>query len=442
MPEEHVNYTVYIGVSQGRNRLYAMMKNVLQKPHDVLLDEATKHWRRWLSKKRILELSVLDNKQPSQQAICDIYNRSLLCLNLLGDPQSGAFIAAPEFDPDFEMCGGYGFCWNRDCAEVVLALLGAGYPEYCEMFAGWCKQTQMPDGSWFQRYWLGGQEAPSWGNFDDSTQIDETGATLHGIDRYYRSLGEEMNEFLQDKRETILRGADYLLTRSKQGMSDPCRGLWEAETGIFSYTNAAIYAGLMGAAHMAKDCGEQRFADRCLERADLIKKNTIEQMWLGKGYFAKGIIDGRIDISVDASMLGTFIPFNMLSPRKPQERAMILSMINNIETKLGVYVNDHSGIKRYESDNYIGGNPWVVTTLWLSGALLNLAKESTTRERDVLVNRALEYIMWSVRGATPTGLLPEQVDRQTGKPAWAIPLSWSCALMIENTLLLDELDSF
>jgi GH15 family glucan-1,4-alpha-glucosidase len=34
-------------------------------------------------------------------------------------------------------------------------------------------------------------------------------------------------------------------------------------------------------------------------------------------------------------------------------------------------------------------------------------------------------------------MIPEQVDRETGKPAWAIPLSWSCALMIENALLLD-----
>ena len=441
-PGEHVDYTVFIGLSQGRLQLYNLIQSVRDRQPDVLMDEARDYWRHWLSKKQILKLPILDGRQTLQEDIQNAYNRLLLCLNLLGDPESGSFIAAPEFDPDFEMCGGYGYCWNRDCAAVLLSLLNAGYPEHCEKYIGWCKNTQLPDGSWFQRYWLDGKEAPSWGNFDDSTQIDETGSTLHLIDNYYRRLeGVRKAEFLQDVWKTVLQGAGYLVKRSSNGMHDTCRCLWESEKGIFSYTNAAVYAGLLAAAHMAADYGEQELTDKWIERAGLIKKNTIEHMWLKDGYFAKSIIDGRADMSVDASMIGTFIPFNMLSPEKPQEKAMILSMIRHIETNLRFPVNGYFGIKRYENDNYVGGNPWTVTTLWLSAALLNLARLSkNTQEYDTLVNKALEYISWSLKGATDTDLLPEQVDRNTGKPAWAVPLSWSCALMIDNILLLDELE--
>ena len=32
--------------------------------------------------------------------------------------------------------------------------------------------------------------------------------------------------------------------------------LWETYYGIFTYTNASIYAGLMGASHLAEENGE------------------------------------------------------------------------------------------------------------------------------------------------------------------------------------------
>ncbi|MBP2030684.1 oligosaccharide amylase [Methanohalophilus levihalophilus] len=439
---ERVNYTILIGVSQDKSGLYNAMSDLLETHPDVLMDETAKYWKDWISESRILKLPVLSGNPTLQRQIFAIYNRSLLCLTLLGDPASGALIAAPEFDPDFEMCGGYGFCWNRDSAEVAQSLLNASYPQYCGNFIEWCKKTQMKDGSWFQRYWLDGKAAPSWGNFDDSTQIDETGSTLQAFEKYYSSLeGANKTEFLQDSWKTVSNAAGYLFNRSSKGVHDTCRCLWESEKGIFCYTNAAVYAGLIIGSHFAEDYGEKELAEKWLERAALIKKNTLEQMWLEDGYFAKGIVEGSVDSRVDASILGAFIPFRMLSPQEPQEKAMILSMIRNIETKLKVPVNGYSGIRRYEYDNYVGGNPWIVTTLWLSAALLNLAKYSENKhERDVMVNKAVEYIMWSVKGATDTGLLPEQVDGESGRPAWAIPLSWSCALMVNNAILLDELE--
>jgi GH15 family glucan-1,4-alpha-glucosidase len=205
-------------------------------------------------------------------------------------------------------------------------------------------------------------------------------------------------------------------------------------------------AGLMGASHLAEENGEAGMARRWKKRAEFIKQATIDRFWLPEGYFAKGIMNEKLDKTIDASVLGAYIPFGMLSPQDPVEKDMILFLIENIQKKLSMPVNQGYGIKRYENDSYIDGNPWIVTTLWLSEAMLALAldlppgKEGKEDEHvKKLTDEGIKCLKWALAGATSTGLLPEQVDKSTGKPAWAIPLGWSASLMVNNILLLDKL---
>jgi len=437
--------TVFIGAASRRPALYRRMREVQKESVESIYNETQEKWIKWLSRKKLLEMPEYPGFETFRQDLLKAFNRSLLALSILNDPGKGSFIAAPEFDHEFEMSGGYGYCWNRDSAEIVTSLMEAGYPEYCSRFFKWCKNTQLQDGSWFQRYWLDGNTAPSWGNFNYSTQIDETGTTIFAMDSYYRTLEQPVKaEFLDSMWATVLCAAEYLMRRTPTGLHETCICLWETHSGIFTYTNAAIYAGLIGAANMAMDYNEKGLADRWIERAEFIKSTTIEKFWLEEGYFARGIKHGNIDTVIDASIIGTFVPFNMLSPHNEKERKMIKSIIKNIEHYLRVPVNDHFGIKRYVDDNYIEGNPWIVTTLWLSKALLELAitideSNSEKDELKTLINDALKYIRWSLKGTTGAGMLPEQVNKYTGMPAWAIPLSWSCALMLDNVMLLDKL---
>jgi oligosaccharide amylase len=249
------------------------------------------------------------------------------------------------------------------------------------------------------------------------------------------------------------------MKKTKSGLHESCMDLWETYYGIFTYTNAAIYAGLMGASNLAEENEESGMAKRWKKRAEFIKKATIDRLWLQEGYFAKGIINEKLDKTVDSSILSAYIPFGMLSPKDPIERDMILFMIKNIMKKLSVPINKSYGIKRYENDSYIDGNPWIVTTLWLSGAMFALAldipsekaifspmydipyeKEKSNIENvEDLTNEGIKCLKWALAGATSTGLLPEQVDKSTGKPAWAIPLGWSGSLMLDNILLLDKI---
>lgn len=446
-PDEFTEFTIYIGAAPTRPLLYKRMRELSKMPLDIVFEKTREHWIMWLSKKKVLKMPGLEGYNNLRQELFNAYNRSLLTLYLLNDQEYGSFVAAPEFDSSFEKCGGYGFCWNRDSSEVVLALKHSGYPLYCEKFFRWCLRTQLSDGSWFQRYWLDGDTAPSWGNFTYSTQIDETASTLYAMDVYYRVLdGVKKVDFLEEVWVSVLRAAEYLMKRSKSGLHDSCTDLWETFQGCFTYTNASIYAGLMGAAHLAEENNERGLARRWQKRAAFVKQATIDRFWLQEGYFAKGVISEKLDKTLDASILGTYIPFGMLSPKEPVERDMIFFIIENIQKKLAMPINRHYGIKRYENDTYIEGNPWIVTTLWLSEAMFALAldlpygeKDEFEETRKKLTEEGIKFLKWALAGTTGAGLLPEQVDKYTGKPAWAIPLGWSCSLMLDNILLLDKI---
>ena len=75
---------------------------------------------------------------------------------------------------------------------------------------------------------------------------------------------------------------------------------------------------------------------------------------------------------------------------------------------------------RYEGDHYRGGNPWVLTTLWLAYVEMTLGNWDEAREA----------FQWSMSKSTVLGLFPEQVHRESGQPCWVIPLGWSHAMFL------------
>lgn len=122
-------------------------------------------------------------------------------------------------------------------------------------------------------------------------------------------------------------------------------------------------------------------------------------------YRSVRIDDGKItevDRTVDASIMGVFL-FNVFDVYEP----MLESSVKVIVDRL--WVKPIGGIARYEGDYYqrvpgdysgIPGNPWIITTLWVTQYYM--AKGDCYRAR--------EFISWVNRVRTSTNLLPEQVD--------------------------------
>ncbi|MFP3074321.1 MAG: glycoside hydrolase family 15 protein, partial [Caldivirga sp.] len=55
------------------------------------------------------------------------------------------------------------------------------------------------------------------------------------------------------------------------------------------------------------------------------------------------------------------------------------------------------------------------------------------------VDRARELLKWTLDHSTSTGMLPEQVDKDTGRPISAIPLAWSHAMYIMAEVIDNKL---
>lgn len=86
------------------------------------------------------------------------------------------------------------------------------------------------------------------------------------------------------------------------------------------------------------------------------------------------------------------------------------------------------GLGRYPFDQYYGGNPWILTTLWLA----------LYYEKAGELDKAEPLIRWALGHSTELGLLSEQVDKESGAPVSAIPLAWSHAFFILSILDLEK----
>ena len=371
-----------------------------------------------------------------EQDVAELYARSLLVLEQLTDRQTGATIAAPEFDPTFEQSGGYGFVWPRDLGYVVLSFLAAGRSDLAVPALRWLAREQAPEGLWLQRYWTDGSLAPSWGLH----QLDETGMVVFAYEAAWRELGDAALD--RELWPSARAAADFLcgFVDPETGLPLPSVDLWEQTDGQHSYSAAATYGGLAAAAAMAtrhEPSLEGRYRVAAERMREAIETHLwseehgryLRSRWVGRPdelgqeppasfdralrYPTKAVrsVDPE-DARVDSSLLGLAWPFRAVDPSSPRMRATVEAVERELRTPEG-------GVLRHEDDDYAGGNPWLISTLWLGLAERQAGDEAGHRAS----------IAYALAQQTSLGLLPEQVTRD-GEPAWVVPLGWSHAMFL------------
>ena len=79
------------------------------------------------------------------------------------------------------------------------------------------------------------------------------------------------------------------------------------------------------------------------------------------------------------------------------------------------------------------GNPWILCTLWLAEYAVSRATSAAE------LQDALDLVRWAHSKASPSLLLPEQVNPYDGQPLSVAPLTWSHAQLV--SVLRGYLDS-
>ena len=381
------------------------------------------------------EFKKYNKLETNNEKINEVYYQSILTFKLLTNQDTGAILAGVEADEKFTRCGRYGYCWPRDGVFITKAFDICGMTEEAEKFyLVWAKKTQLPNGSWQQRYYLNGNLAPSWG-----VQLDEIASIIYGSWEHYKVTKKV--EFLEEMWGTIKAATVYLANNfdEETGLPRPSYDLWEERFGEHAYTAAAVCEAFKCSADMAEILNvDLPLAKLWREEANKLTKAIEDNLWSDQ---ERRFLRGRktrlnwwncdtvevetnkmgyklqvadVDNTVDISLLGLTFPFNVFDAKCDK----IKKTVKAIEERLDGF--PAGGFGRYEHDSYIGGNPWIVSTLWLAMYYATIGDMEKCKEK----------IIWATKSATNLGFLPEQVDKFNGKPAWIMQLAWSSAMYI------------
>ena len=387
--------TIYIALENNLKSILETIEWCKKKEENLLYNSTKKYWESYL--KKFESNTVLKNTTKIKEK--EILKRSILMYALLTNQETGAVIASPDVDENFTNCGRYGYCWPRDAIFINSALNILGLSKLTDKFYSvWAPKAQLKSGLFEQRYYTTGELAPSWG-----IQIDETAAILIGI---YQNGKYKKLETLIIKTITAL--LDFIDT---DYLSKECFDLWEERKGKHLYSTASIYEGLRCGKEMLEKIASEKYKVTIIEiEKTLVNiKEAILQNFVENGSFKRSLDNNQTDIS----LLSLITPYHIFDI----DDILIENTVKKIESDLRA---DNGGYFRYQWDTYMGGNPWIISVLWL--ALYYIEKGN--------INRAKELFDWTTMHADEMNFLPEQIDKNSDKSIWVRQLAWSHAMYI------------
>lgn len=393
------NLDIFIGFREN----YILAKNMVETVRKIdtkLMYEDTKaYWERVVSSAKKYEF-----KNAKEE---EIYIRSILTFVLYTNNNTGGIIAGCEVDEKVQRCGRYAYCWPRDAMYLMMAYNAVGLTSIPNLFyAKFAPNTQSENGMWEQRFYTDTSLGPCWGS-----QTDQTASMVIGMINQYAQIPD--NGYRDIVKRSIEKGIEYLLENvDSNGIQQDSYDTWENFYGKSQYTLASIYCAFKKYLEFEPDNGQKEKINELLPK---MYENIYNCFWREElQYFAKNIDDNVLD----SGALGLVYPFSVLDPLDQRMQKTVKAIEEKLTTPVG-------GIKRFDIDQYIGGNPWVNCTLWL--CIYYLEKYRLTQ--DISDNiKAVEYFDWVTNHCSMHGFLPEQVCKDRGIPIWVNGLAWSHGL--------------
>lgn len=423
-PNETREFELYIFIEDskiGLDNLEKTIDRIRKIDFKTEYEAVKKYWKKYVKDHNGLELDLAET--PKNRKIKQIYTRTILLYSLLLNHETGGISAAVEVDENLKQCGGYQYCWPRDAVFTTTAMDILKMKKEVEKFyKSFCKNTQSRNGMWEQRFFTDGRLAPCWGY-----QIDETASVIIGVYNHYKVI--EDKKFLKDnlkmceKAITFLKKyvEDVFQETNKCGIS---YDLWEEYEGVNLYAISSIFASFNAMIKIYEELKEEFTKNRVKQENVNKEKETLRNLsvtlreYILKNFYdesKKSLVRNLEDKTLDISILGTVIPFELFSPKDKK----ILNTVERINMTLRTYTG---GYKRFETDTYREGKPWIIATLWIAEYYLEIGEKQKAKE-------CFDFV---VKTSTEHGFLAEQVNNSTMQPDWVIGLGWSHAMFIET----------
>ncbi|HEV2215125.1 MAG TPA: glycoside hydrolase family 15 protein, partial [Terracidiphilus sp.] len=246
-------FTLAIGIGQGHHSALQKTVRSLAVPFAELRSRFLTQWTRAASPDGLVEHACDGGMlmKTSQNVLLAHEDKTF----------AGAFVASASFPwgqakGDDDM-GGYHLVWTRDMVQTATALMACGRAETALRALVYLACTQKPDGGFAQNFWVDGR--PYWSGI----QLDEVAFPLILAWRLWKakSLGE------MDIFPFVERAAGYLVRHAPVTAQER----WEENPGYSPSTLAAVIAGLICAAEIARAHDATEMAEFVEEFADWIE---------------------------------------------------------------------------------------------------------------------------------------------------------------------------
>ena len=398
------------------------------------LEDTRQYWREWLA-------TAANTLHTIDEQYLNITKKSLMVIKAHTDKRGGVIASCDSsiynFGRDY-----YSYVWPRDGAYAMWPLIRLGYKEEPRKFFEFCRDILTPDGYLMHKYQPDRAIGSTWhpllhGNHKElAIQEDETASVLYMLGEYYDHSNDKdfvfglYNTFVQPTANFMAGFID-----EQTQLPHASYDLWEEKFLTTTYTTAIVYQALLVAADFADTFEYPDDAVAWRKAAASIIENSKVFFDPDRQAFRKGFLlqeDGSLqfDNTLDVSSLFGV----MMYASQDMGGEHVLGTVRTIENTL-LDKTPSGGSPRYEYDHYFEsspsylGNPWFVTTLWMAQYYVR------TKQLD----RARDYVDWTVKNAMPSGVLSEQINPTDSSPVSVAPLVWSHAEFINTVLDISKI---
>jgi GH15 family glucan-1,4-alpha-glucosidase len=371
----------------------------------------------------------------------DVVRRSLLTLRLMTDELTGGIVAAPttSLPEDFggERNWDYRYCWLRDAALTLGALVQAGYTEEADLWRHWLLRAVAGDPSQTQVLYA----------VDGSRRLTEV--VLDHLPGYADSrpvrigngaVDQVQHDVLGEVMDALAKVRDYegapsdeswalqraLVADLAKRWQDPDNGMWEirGEPCTFTHSRVMTWVAFDRAVRAMEVHGLAGPLEEWRELADQIRTEVMENGYdAERGTFVQHYGTKEVDASLLVLPLFGFIDGD--DPR-------MLGTIKAVEEDL-----IHEGlVLRYRTESGVDGlpggeHPFLACSFWLVSAY---AAAGRTDDAHALFDRLVEL-------RNDVGLLSEEYDPVRRRMVGNFPQAFSHLALVHAAFHLAEADA-